>query len=473
MRDRLAGRALPPLARRKRSSICFWLGALVTGLLGIAPAQTNFITITTNGPATNRLNILILAEGYRANQFAQFQTDATNLANLLLTNQPYAEYRSYCNVAALAVPSVEAGSDHPNASLSVNTYFNSSYGVSDYYLSIPENATGQGKVDALIATYLPQTDLAILLVNDSTPGGSDGGGRTAVMARGAVFGNSYAILAHETGHVLANLGDEYDDAFPGYPDTEEPNTTRTTNRIAIKWNAWIATNTPVPTPPTSQYQNAIGLFEGAHYHPTGWYRPKLNCMMKSFGVGFCEVCTEALVLAFYRQVRPVESFMPAATNQTLTSPATVNFSLNTVQPVGHALAFEWRTNGVTVTGATNASFSLSPGPIGNGLLTLVGRAFDPTPWVRTDPTNLLSQSVTWNVTISVPQLQLWSPRRVGGKLAFEVTGFAPQGVVIQASSNLVTWSPVATNSLTTGQFSYTNHNQTNLPTRFFRAVTPP
>ena len=94
--------------------------------------------------------------------------------------------------------------------------------------------------------------------------------------------------------MLAGLGDEYTTANPGYPDIEEPNTTRETNRTAIKWKAWIDASTPVPTPPTNP--NLVGLFEGAHYHPTGWYRPKLNCLMRNFGVGFCEVCQEALVL---------------------------------------------------------------------------------------------------------------------------------------------------------------------------------
>ena len=39
----------------------------------------------------------------------------------------------------------------------------------------------------------------------------------------------------------------------GYPATEEPNTTRETNRNAIKWKAWISPGTPLPTPETGDY----------------------------------------------------------------------------------------------------------------------------------------------------------------------------------------------------------------------------
>lgn len=436
-------------------------------------AQTNFTILANNGPASNRVNLVIMAEGYLASQFAQFQSDATNLANILLTNQPYAEYRSYFNVYAIAVASAQAGSDHPNYPQFVNTYFNSSYGTTDYYLSIPENSTGQGKVDALVNTYIPQANLVVLLVNDSVAGGSDGGGRTAVVARGAVFGNSYTILAHETGHVFANLGDEYSDEYPGFPDSEEPNTTTNVNRATLKWAAWIEPTTAVPTPPLSENLNKVGLFEGAHYHATGWYRPKLNCMMKSFGVGFCEVCTEALVLAIYGQVRPVQSFTPPATNQIWTTTSPVNFQVQTLQPSGHALAYEWRTNGILVTGATNSSLPMLATTLGNGLHTVAARAYDPTPWVRTDPTNRLSQTVTWQVSVSLPQLQLISPQQTAGKFSFGVTGVAPQGLVIQTSTNLVNWQAMTTGTLSSGLYNFTNPSALAQPRQFFRAITPP
>lgn len=460
------------------------LRGLIGGLLAVAcpaGAQTNFSIIASTGPASNRVNIVFLAEGYRTNQYATFLTDATNAANILLTNQPYAGYRSFFNVYAIAVPSLQSGSDHPIASTSATTYFNSTFGWSDYYLSIPPNAfdanpnNGQGRVTALLSQYVPSCDLAILLVNDPTPGGSDGGGSTALVSRGAVYSQFFSILAHEAGHVLVGLGDEYSAANPGYPDIEEPNTTRETNRSAVKWQAWIAPDTPVPTPPAG-YEDAVGLFEGAHYHTTGWYRPRVNCQMGAFGYGlaFCEVCQEAGVLAYYRQVRPIEAYAPASTNLTVTNSSGLNFNLTTVTPLDHALAFQWLTNGVAIPSGTNAGLTLAPTTLAAGTNLLTVRVTDPTLLVRTDPTNLLTQTLTWRLAVNLPSLTLSAPRALaGGRFAFRISGVAPLGFSIHGSTNLTSWTPLATNSLVSGIFDFTNQSGTNLPRRFFRAVTPP
>ena len=241
-------------------------------------------TILTNGPVSNRLNVVVLSEGYTTNQLSQFLLDATYAVNTLLSHPPYNEYRNYVNAFAIKVASVQSGSDHPYYSIYRNTYFNSTYdNSSDYLITIPPNfadanySHGQGKVDALLQTNMPDCHLPILLVNDITDGGSDGVNNTAI---GSIGFELPEILTHETGHVLANLGDEYTTASPGFPDTEEPNTTRQTNRLLIKWKAWISTNTPIPTPPTSAYSSVVGLFQGAHYHPTQWYRPQLDCLMR-------------------------------------------------------------------------------------------------------------------------------------------------------------------------------------------------
>ena len=185
------------------------------------------------------------------------------------------------------------------------------------FRSIPPNfadtnySHGQGKIDALLQTFMPNCHLPILLVNDVTDGGSDGFNKTAISSIGFELPE---ILTHETGHVLANLGDEYTNAAPGFPDTEEPNTTQQTNRLLIKWNAWISPSTPIPTAPLDSYPSVVGLFQGAHYHTTGWYRPQLDCLMRDLYVPFCAVCSEALVLAIYQRVRPVDGFSPAGTN---------------------------------------------------------------------------------------------------------------------------------------------------------------
>jgi len=470
----ICSRNRPHYQRVWRCAIKLGLVLFLTGLaVQTAAGQTNFHTIISNGTASNRLNVVFLSEGYTNGQFALFLTHATNTAAILLTNQPFAEYQSYFNVYAIAVASAQSGSDHPASAQFVNTYFNSSYdSISDYIITIPPNASGLGKVDALLDTFVPMADLAIMLVNDVVLGGSDGSGKTAITSI-APFSLS-DIPVHESGHVLANLGDEYSTPNPGYPDTEEPNTTRETNRALIKWTAWISTNTPLPTPPTFDYEDAVGLFEGAHYHTTGWYRPKLNCRMGSLGVSFCEVCQEALVLSFYREVRPIDLFAPANTNLTTTSTAALNFTITPLLPAGHELNIQWLTNGTAVTCSTNPVLTILPASLGNGTNTVTARVTDLTPLVRTDTSNLLSQTLRWNVSVNLPYVVLSVPRWLGaGSFAFRVSGAAPQGFIIQVSTNLTNWTPVSTNQLVNGQFDYTNQTAASFPLQMFRAVVPP
>ncbi len=469
------------LSRLSQSALfLFALLGIWFGVVPEAAGQASMQTILTNGPVSNRLNVVVLSEGYTSAQLAQFLVDATNAVNALLAHQPYQEYSNYFNAFAIEVASTQSGSDHPSWGVNgfyVNTYFNSTYDLaSDRLITIPPNfadanySHGQGKLDALLQTNMPNCNLPILLVNDYTDGGSDGFNKTAIASIGY---ESPEILTHETGHVLANLGDEYTNANPTFPDTEEPNTTQQTNRLLIKWQAWIATNTPIPTPATSDYSSVVGLFQGAHYHPTKWYRPQLDCLMRDLYVPFCDVCSEALVLAIYQKVRPVDAFAPASTNLAVSSTAPLTFSLSLLQPATHNLVVQWSTNNAAIPGATNSAFTLSPLALGNGKHSVSALVRDDTSLVRNDPTNLLTQTVTWALNVGLVQLRLDSPRWLtGGEFAFRVVGNASQGVVVQGSTDLSNWVNLATNVLVAGQFWFTNSSVAASPRTFYRAFTP-
>jgi hypothetical protein len=458
-------------------SACALIAALATAPLR-AFAQPSMQTILSNGSISNRLNIVVLSEGYTSAQLPLFLVDATNAVNALLSHPPYQEYRNYVNAFAISVASNESGSDHPAyPNRNRDTYFNSAFDAStDYYITIPADATGQGKVDSLLQTFMPRCQLPILMVNDPTQGGSDGFDKTAIVSVGGLATEQPlpGMLSHETAHVLANLGDEYDTAYPGFPDTEEPNTTQQTNRLSIKWQAWIASSTPLPTP-GSYGPGVVGLFQGAHYHETGWYRPEIDCAMRSSGVNFCAVCSEALVLAIYQAARPIDAFSPFSTNLSVSTTQALTFSITRQQPVTHNLTVRWFTNGVPCPGATNSSFTLLPQSLPNGSSSVSVTVTDPTGLVRNDPSNLLSQTVSWALNVSLPQLRLESPLWLasGGKFVFRVSGNAPQGFVIQSCTNLSAWRPVTTNALVGGQFWYTNLAAGTFPRQFYRAVTPP
>jgi hypothetical protein len=100
---------------------------------------------------------------------------------------------------------------------------------------------------------------------------------------------------------------------------ESPNTTQKTERDSIPWRCWISDTTQVPTPKTGDYLNVIGLFEGAQYYTNGWYRPKMNCIMRGSGNSpfFCEVCRESI--ASYLLKRAMIGSVSPNINSTVTN----------------------------------------------------------------------------------------------------------------------------------------------------------
>jgi len=472
----------------------WWRLGLMLMMLGGASRAAIFSTIVTNGPTTNRINLVFFSEGYTNGQMNQFLNDVTNAANSFFGAEPYTEYAGYFNVFAIFTNSAHVGSTHLDPSYSQAyvvgyTYFNSTYDSnSDRLITIPPDVAdsnpshGVVKINALLWTnyisVLPNTNnnMPAMLVNDVIRGGSDGGSSNYAKTAISSIGNGSVnyIFIHETGHTLGNLGDEYSGAYPGYSTNDvEPNTTVQTNYSAIKWNAWIATNTPLPTPFLFSYASTVGLFEGAHYHTTGWYRPYEDCCMNSVSSPFCPVCQEALVLAIYGKARPVDSRSPGTNSLTVTNTQLQTFSLSLLQPAMHALNVQWLTNGAPVTDATNASFNIWPTQLGNGTNKIEADVWDATSLVRTDTRNVLKQTNLWTLITSVPVMQIDSLRWLtNGSFSFRVTGAAPVSVVVQMSTNLLQWTSIQTSSFSSGKFFFTNTGANTAPQRFYRTVVP-
>lgn len=454
---------------------------LLLGLLGFGSAlrmmaQGALYPIVSNGPASNRINLVLLAEGYTSVQRATFLADATNVVNNLLARPPFQTYRGYFNASAIFIASSQSGSDHPSQSYFRDTYFNStydSYGINQL-VTIPPNdrdadyTHGQGRVEALLGALAPQYDMAILVVNDLLFGGS-GGGLTITSKSSA----SSQIVAHESGHSFAGLGDEYGDPFPAFSGPEESNTTRETRRGSIKWKAWISPDTPIPTPPISPYAAVVGLFEGAHYQPTNWFRPKLDCMMRTVGRPFCEVCSEALVKAIYRRVRLVDGFFPAGSQLVAAGSQPLRFEVSLVEPAGQTLAVRWLVNQAVQEGADGVSLMLSPWALGNGVFQVRCEICDRTSLVRDDPEGLLRQVLDWQLEVRLPVvLKLEMPGRLpDGRVRIGVAAPAPQGFILQGSADLATWEALATNATSVGSFEFTAPG-TNRVRLYFRGQIP-
>jgi len=358
-------------------------------------AQGTLQQLLNNGPNAKRINIVFLSEGYTAKQLPQFITDATNNLNSFLNTPPNSGYKSFFNAFAISVASTDSGSDHPSRSIFRNTYFNSTYDTYNIARLITINSAGSNNAYTLLQNLIPEYDIVIMIVNDTEYGGSGGG-----IAITSVNSSALEIVTHELGHSFAGLGDEYSDAYPGYPDIEEPNTTKETVPDKIKWKSWIEKTTPIPTPKTAQYGSVVGLFEGAHYHTTGWYRPKLSCKMLSLGVPFCEVCSETFVTSYYKFLRPIESFSPISPEIFLSDTQSVILSIIHLNPTGKSIEVEWFVDGIRRNGENESTFKIVAKDFGIGQHTAYCIVRDTTLLVRNDPSTLLRDSVLWNISVS-------------------------------------------------------------------------
>ena len=280
----------------------------------------------------NRVDVLIMGDGYASGEHAKFDADAANLISNFFSITPYSTYRNFVNTATLFTASTQSGADHPPFSAScastpfpsccadptaqtdakagtfVTTAFDATFCSSNIHrLLVVDNA----KVLAAAAAS-PDWDQIFVIVNDTTYGG--GGGSLSTVSTNPT---ALSIAQHEYGHSFTELTDEYQTPFPGFPACSdmtspacEPNVTDQQDRASIKWNDWIAAATPLPTPATAQYNSAVGLFEGARFLSTGMFRPRQNCLMRALGQPFCEICRQEYVFQLYRGgwgVRPAAS----------------------------------------------------------------------------------------------------------------------------------------------------------------------
>ena len=365
----------------------------------------------------NRLDLLVVGDGYTAADEANFERDAAALERALLSKSPYIEYRNFVRTRALFVASPQRGADHPpcrndpyalpdgKEGTYVDTAFDASYCSFGTQRSLTINVA-----KVLLATGAEGFDKVIVLVNDDLPGGSGGPVMVTSLAPQTV-----EITQHEFAHTFAGLADEYDSPFP-YPacsDVDgfgrcEANVTDQTAREKIKWAPWIATSTPVPTP--DSHRGEVGLFQGARYDVARYYRPKHTCAMRVAEKPFCEVCREAIVTSLYRgwarptgdHVAGIEMIEPGSEQPSYSSPlfvapgASVTFSFALLEPAGSpTAAIVWSVDGAAGPAGRATSFERAF-PL-RGTHTVTVAVTDSTPWLRAGTAPVTTR--TWHVVV--------------------------------------------------------------------------
>ncbi|HKQ73662.1 MAG TPA: M64 family metallopeptidase [Blastocatellia bacterium] len=370
------------------------LPLLLTCFTQMASGQT-VVTLTNNGDPGNRVDLVIVSEGYTAGEMTKFANDVQNLITNFFIQEPYREYQRYFNVYRLEVASNESGADHPERRPPVvrDTAFDATYNCAGIQRLICVNSS---RVDMVVAGVLgpAQRDLVVVLVNDPEYGGSGGAVPVA-----STHNEVVELLLHEQGHGFGLLTDEYGGPPPPACNASmEPaaaNATRETARAMIKWTAWIDDNTPLPTPTGAA--GTPGLYEGASYCDRGLFRPTFSSKMRTLGFPFEQINSEQIIRRIYNFVSPIESSSPTEGSFILDRGATRSFSVTTSQPFTHALDVTWKVDGVSK--GSGPTFLLDTAPLSSGNHTVEVVVRDTTAMVRSDPMEALMESRTWNVTV--------------------------------------------------------------------------
>ncbi|MBU8892189.1 MAG: IgA Peptidase M64 [Bacteroidales bacterium] len=297
------------------------------------------VAIHKSGNPNEKLDLVLLGDGYTAEQMDKFIADAKRVTGYLLNAEPYKSRKNDINVWAVKTPSQESGISRPHPEIHKRTALSAHYSSfdSERYVLAYDNKTIRNVASA--APY----EFTSILINEQTYGG---GGIYKLYTTNAVD-NKFAeyIMIHEMGHHLADLADEYYSSATAYEaptiDVEpyETNVTALLDKENLKWKHLVEEETPIPTPwnkeefdeydyamqkergelraakveesvmedffmrvyhkrheffTKDEYKDKIGAFEGAKYNQYGLYRSQLDCIMFTRHTVHCKVCQNSI-----------------------------------------------------------------------------------------------------------------------------------------------------------------------------------
>jgi hypothetical protein len=312
------------------------------------PAPVQPVGIRVNGRPEDKVDLLIIGDGYTAAELPKFEADARRLADRLFQTAPFKERAQDFNVWGLALPTSASGVSRPSTGVHHASPLGTRYDIfgSERYVLTTDNRALRE-----LAQYAPYEFIEILVNNETYGGGIFGQFSTAAA------GNDWAdyLFVHEFGHHFAGLADEYYTSPVAYAtggerrEPWEPNATALHDPAQLKWRRFVQPGTPLPTPwPKQAYEtaarayqqeraalragnrpeaemsalfrrelahstalfsadpqrHAVGAFEGANYEASGYYRPAMQCIMFDRSATFCPVCAAAITAIIDLYARP-------------------------------------------------------------------------------------------------------------------------------------------------------------------------
>ncbi len=401
-------------------------------------------TLLFSGSTTNRINLVILPDGYTSTQLSREIVDGNKVTDSIFTYFPFSQYANFCNVFLLRVTSVDSGIKQPSTCgslLTPNNYFSSTMGAGGVCRGVAGNST---TINNVLLANTPYYDIPILMVNTPLYGGLSDGATIGFTKGNTAFAE---VIRHELGHALAGLTDEYPYGGCAY-SSEAWNASHDTSRITNRWRKWFAGGKPNPTGPQQITDNTcdtcVGLYLGAAYCGSGWYRPQRHCKMQALGYKYCKVDLERFAYAFSYFDNLIDAYSPLLTSITLSGTQTQTFSITTINPLINSLKIQWSLDGtllnigssswighntivsgthtvkVTVTDSTHLSRTTMP--IYSHSWTLITTGYNPPPSCAI-PANLASSSITpttanlaWTVLNTAPTYRISYTKSGGSTL---------------------------------------------------------
>jgi IgA peptidase M64/PKD domain-containing protein/putative Ig domain-containing protein/Big-like domain-containing protein/flagellar hook capping protein FlgD len=399
---------------------------------GQQSAAVPVTTILNNGPTSNRIDIAYVGDGYLQSELPMYAINAQSNLDALLSQEPFAGYRTFFNAHRVDVVSNESGVDNdPVLGITRDTALNMGFycGGTARLLCVDFQKANQ------FASAAPAADLVFALANSTTYGGS-GYTRLAAISGGNLAAAEIGV--HETGHSLGGLADEYEYDGPAVytgAEPQEPNVSTlpapSMAASGAKWARWLGD-------PGIGYGGLVGTYEGGFYSQFGIYRPTLDSKMRSLGQPFNLPSVESLILQFYQYVRPIDNATPAGTQLDEFSTAFVD----PVAPPEHPLAIRWYIDGTPVPGATGKTFHLCTGTISLGDHVLAVSVQDTTSLVRDENQRKLwmTESRFWDLHIGgsngdcapIVTAPAGADGDEGLPLSFTVSATDPNGDVIDS-----------------------------------------
>ena len=213
--------------------------------------------------------IVIMGDGYTAQQQDQFVKDATQKAQGMLTWSPYKEYSDRINIYAIQTVSNETGISEYGGK-SVDTYFHLRLFGKAIGFSNGGDQKAKDLREEMEKKYLDAGASVGTIHILSNTNGDFGASINSLFSfsTNSEDNSSGTAMTHEVSHSIGGLGDEYERY------TNKPNTSATSDADSIKWSKLLG-------------------FRGTGITMAGTetaFAPSRECMMRWAGQPFCEVC---------------------------------------------------------------------------------------------------------------------------------------------------------------------------------------